>query len=33
MQLVFVEIYSSTQASLDTAWLAKHSRSSSDKLG
>jgi len=33
MQLVFVEMYSSTQASLDTAWLAITRQSSPDKLG
>jgi len=33
MQLVFVEMYSSTQASLDKAWLAIIWQSSPDKLG
>jgi len=33
MQLVFVEMYFSTQGSLDTAWLTITWQSSPDKLG
>ena len=33
MQLVFVQMYSLTEASLDMAWLAINWQSSRDKLG